>query len=501
MTLLSLNFKASCQLGATHVLCVGLLVKEKRKRCRGLRNLDTLIGLHMAFNIPKLLAPVMAALLLITTACGASDTTEPETSQTETSQTETSQTETTTDQNLTLPAEAVFAAQIAQSLLGAPLSETDQNCLFTAATDNDEFAEAISAVLDQNAALTPTYFKSLITSVRDCVGQQRMSDAIALGLSLNEQNPELSECLNNTFVNDPSEDAFLGMAAITAGIPVPPDVAPQTIDTLNNCVSIDVIANQLALQYEQLQSFQKAVDQECLVEELNAYPGIENFWEAAFVTQDVQQLEGISLLVELCEEPLFADLLQEVPDSFVPWSGKRTLAAVSPLLRNNLYLSPPPNALDDGTQYEATIVTSDGSMTFELYAKETPLAVNNFISLSRDGFYDGLTFHRVLEGFMAQGGDPTGIGTGSPGYQFEDEVNPNLIFDSRGILAMANSGPDTNGSQFFITLVPTPHLDGNYTIFGKLIEGDTVLSAINLRDPANPDNRGQKILEIRIQEK
>ena len=501
MTLLSLNFKASCQLGATHVLCVGLLVKEKRKRCRGLRNLDTLIGLHMAFNIPKLLAPFMAALLLITTACGASDTTEPETSQTETSQTETSQTETTTDQNLTLPAEAVFAAQIAQSLLGAPLSETDQNCLFTAATDNDEFAEAISAVLDQNAALTPAYFKSLITSVRDCVGQQRMSDAIALGLSLNEQNPELSECLNNTFVNDPSEDAFLGMAAITAGIPVPPDVAPQTIDTLNNCVSIDVIANQLALQYEQLQSFQKAVDQECLVEELNAYPGIENFWEAAFVTQDVQQLEGISLLVELCEEPLFADLLQEVPDSFVPWSGKRTLAAVSPLLRNNLYLSPPPNALDDGTQYEATIVTSDGSMTFELYAKETPLAVNNFISLSRDGFYDGLTFHRVLEGFMAQGGDPTGIGTGSPGYQFEDEVNPNLIFDSRGILAMANSGPDTNGSQFFITLVPTPHLDGNYTIFGKLIEGDTVLSAINLRDPANPDNRGQKILEIRIQEK
>ena len=140
----------------------------------------------------------------------------------------------------------------------------------------------------------------------------------------------------------------------------------------------------------------------------------------------MQQLEGISQLVELCEEPLFADFLQEIPDSFVPWSGQRTLAAVSPLLRNNLYLSPPPNALDDGTQYEATLVTSDGSMTFELYANEAPLAVNNFVSLSRDGFYDGLTFHRVLEGFMAQGGDPTGIGTGSPGYRFEDEVNPNL---------------------------------------------------------------------------
>ena len=450
----------------------------------------------MPFNIPKVLLPVVAIVLLITSACGGSNTTE-----TEKSQTESTQTESTPAPDLTLPAEVVFAAQIAQSLLGEPLTETDQNCLFAAATDNDQFAEAISAVLDQNAALTPTYFKSLITNVRDCVGQQRMSDAIALGLSLNEQNPELSECLNETFVNDSSENAFLGMAAITAGIAVPPDIAEQTIATLNKCVSIDIIANQLALQYEQLQSFQKAVDQECLVKELNAYPGIENFWEAAFVTQDVQQLEGISQLVELCEAPLFADLLQEIPDSFVPWSGQRTLAAVSPLLRNNLYLTPPPNLLDDGTQYEATIITSDGSMTFELYANEAPLAVNNFVSLSRDGFYDGLTFHRVLEGFMAQGGDPTGIGTGSPGYRFEDEVDSSLVFDSRGILAMANSGPDTNGSQFFITFVPTPHLDGNYTIFGKLIEGDNVLSAIDLRDPANPDNRGQEILEIRIQEK
>ncbi len=501
MTLLSLYPKASCQLGATYVLCVGLLAKEKRTRCRGMRNLDTLIGLHMAFNISKFLAPVLAILLFITTACGGSDTTEEETSQTESTQTESTQTETTPVPDATLPSEVVFAAQIAQSLLGEALSETDQNCLFTAATDNAEFAEAISVVLDQNAGLTPTYFKSLITNVRDCVGQQRMSNAIALGLSLNEQNPELSQCLNEIFIDDPSEDAFLGMAAITAGIAVPPDVAPQTIETLNKCVSIDVIANQLALQYEQLQSFQKAVNQKCLVDELNAYPDIENFWEAAFVTQNVQQLEGISQLVELCEEPLFADLLQEIPDSFVPWSGQRTLAAVSPLLRNNLYLTPPPNALDNDSRYEATIVTSDGSMTFELYVKEAPLAVNNFVSLSRDGFYDGLTFHRVLEGFMAQGGDPTGIGTGSPGYRFEDEVDSNLVFDSRGILAMANSGPDTNGSQFFITFVPTPHLDGNYTIFGKLIEGDTVLSAINLRDPANPDNRGQKILEIRIQEK
>jgi cyclophilin family peptidyl-prolyl cis-trans isomerase len=102
---------------------------------------------------------------------------------------------------------------------------------------------------------------------------------------------------------------------------------------------------------------------------------------------------------------------------------------------------------------------------------------------------------------MAQGGDPTGIGTGSPGYRFEDEIDPSLVFDARGILAMANSGPDTNGSQFFITFAAASHLDGNYSIFGKLIEGDNVLSDIDLRDPANPANRGQKIIEVRIQEK
>ena len=295
----------------------------------------------MVFTTQKVLTVLTALMLLVGSACGGNnDSTEAQITDNEPTESVAPETP-----DLTLPAEVVFAAQIAQSLLGEPLTDNDQQCLFSAATDNEPFAEAIAAVLDQNASLTPTYFKSLITNVRDCVGQQRMSNAIALGLSLNQQDPELSECLNTTFINDPTEDAFLGMAAITAGIAVPPDVAPQTIETLNNCVSIDVIASQLSLQYEQLQSFQKAVDQECLVEELNAYPGIDNFWEAAFVTQDVQQLEGISQLVELCEEPLFADFLQEIPDSFVPWSGQRTLTAVSPLLRNNLYLTPPPNTL------------------------------------------------------------------------------------------------------------------------------------------------------------
>ncbi len=156
--------------------------------------------------------------------------------------------------------------------------------------------------------------------------------------------------------------------------------------------------------------------------------------------------------------------------------------------------------IEDGTAYEATITTNDGEMRFQLLPEIAPIAVNNFVSLSRDGFYDGLIFHRVLENFMAQGGDPIGIGTGNPGYRFEDEIDPETTFDQRGILAMANSGPDTNGSQFFITFTQTPHLNGSYSIFGKLISGDDVLGSIDLRDPSNPTIRGEQILSITITE-
>ena len=439
---------------------------------------------------------LIAGILL--TACGGSDAPTSTAGQSETQPTVT-QTEQTSE-DLSIPAEVAFAGQIAQSLLGTAITEEDQNCLFASATENEEFAEAISAVLDANASLTPTYFKSLITYVRDCVGQKRMSDAIALGLSLNKQNENLSNCLNETFVNDPTESAFVGLAAITAGISVPEEFSTATVDLLNRCVSVDVIAGQLSIQYEQLQSFTVAVNQECLINELNNFEAIENFWEVAFISQDAEQLEGISLLVESCEEVPFADLVQEIPQDFEPWSGQRTLAAVAPPARTNAYSEPPPMNLKDGVEYFAVIETNDGQMKFELLSQTAPIAVNNFVSLSLEGYYEGLIFHRGLENFMAQGGDPTGIGTGSPGYRFEDEVGQGSLFDERGILAMANSGPDTNGSQFFITFVPTPHLDGNYTIFGKLIEGDDVLARIELRDPATPTTRGELILSVMILE-
>ena len=161
----------------------------------------------------------------------------------------------------------------------------------------------------------------------------------------------------------------------------------------------------------------------------------------------------------------------------------RTLDETAPALRNDFYSEYPPMTIDPSKDYFAIIRTENGDITLRLFAEESPLTVNNFVFLARQGFFDGLTFHRVLQDFMAQGGDPTGIGSGGPGYQFEDETDNGLVFDRPGMLAMANSGPATNGSQFFITYVPTPHLNGLHTIFGELTAGEDALNALTLVSP------------------
>jgi cyclophilin family peptidyl-prolyl cis-trans isomerase len=164
--------------------------------------------------------------------------------------------------------------------------------------------------------------------------------------------------------------------------------------------------------------------------------------------------------------------------------GDRPLAAMEPGSRNNFYSAAPETVIDvESKEYEAVIRTENGDIRVSLFDEESPLTVNNFVFLANQGFYDGTTFHRVLPNFMAQAGDPTGTGTGGPGYRFADETDNGLVFDRRGLLAMANSGPATNGSQFFITFGPTEHLNGLHTIFGEVIDGDEVLDAITLRDP------------------
>jgi peptidyl-prolyl cis-trans isomerase B (cyclophilin B) len=132
----------------------------------------------------------------------------------------------------------------------------------------------------------------------------------------------------------------------------------------------------------------------------------------------------------------------------------------------------------------ATFDTSRGPIRVELAADKAPLTVANFVNLARRGFYDGLSFHRVIPDFMIQGGCPQGTGTGGPGYKFEDEAN-NGLGHQRGVLSMANAGPNTNGSQFFITHVATPWLDGKHTVFGKVIEGMDVVDAVKQGDAIN----------------
>src|SRR5512140_2247734 len=156
------------------------------------------------------------------------------------------------------------------------------------------------------------------------------------------------------------------------------------------------------------------------------------------------------------------------------------------------YPNPPAMAIDPNKKYSATFNTSRGEIVCELFAKEAPKTVNNFVFLARDKFYDGTKFHRVLANFMIQGGDPEGSGRGGPGYRFEDEFKGNPHKHKVGTLSMANAGPNTNGSQFFITHVATPWLDGKHTVFGQVTSGQDVVDAVK---------QGDTLKSVKIEEK
>jgi len=148
--------------------------------------------------------------------------------------------------------------------------------------------------------------------------------------------------------------------------------------------------------------------------------------------------------------------------------------------------------IDTDKTYSVTIETERGNIVLELYPEHAPKTVNNFVFLAQQGFYDGVTFHRVIANFMIQGGDPTGTGRGGPGYRFQDEFASNPLRHETGVISMANAGPNTNGSQFFITHSPQPHLDGRHTVFGKVIEGQDVVDAIR---------QGDTMIKVTVQEK
>jgi len=190
-----------------------------------------------------------------------------------------------------------------------------------------------------------------------------------------------------------------------------------------------------------------------------------------------------------------------------PYNGPLDSANVAAILNltkfaDQQYTECPPVVIDPLKGYTATIQTEKGDIVIELYPDVAPLAVNSFVFLAQEGWFDGVPFHRVLPGFMAQSGDPTGTGMAGPGYAFKNEVSEALSFDREGLVAMANSGPDTNGSQFFITYGPAAHLDGGYTIFGEVLEGMEVVQDLTPRDPSQGGDlpEGDTIISVTITE-
>jgi cyclophilin family peptidyl-prolyl cis-trans isomerase len=190
-----------------------------------------------------------------------------------------------------------------------------------------------------------------------------------------------------------------------------------------------------------------------------------------------------------------------------PYQGQNDLGTLSSiveaiLLEKRQFKECPPMTVDKNKKYEATLKTEKGDIVLDLFADKAPLAVNSFIFLSEQGWFDNVTFHRVIPNFVAQAGDPSGSGFGGPGYLFDNEIS-DLKFDQEGMLGMANAGPGTNGSQFFITFAPVPDLDGGYTVFGKVISGLDIAKALTARDPSQGGELppGDKILGVTITEK
>lgn len=161
------------------------------------------------------------------------------------------------------------------------------------------------------------------------------------------------------------------------------------------------------------------------------------------------------------------------------------------------YSSKPEFTIDLKKKYKAVISTDQGDITVKLFADKAPVTVNNFVFLANEGYYDNTIFYRVIADFMVQGGDPTGTGMGGPGYQFKDEFHKDLKHDKPGMLSMANAGPNTNGSQFFITHVPTPWLDGKHAVFGQVVDGMDVVYKIPERDPRY-DTPAGKLISVKI---
>jgi len=387
---------------------------------------------------------------------------------------------------------------LATSLSGISVTDAHVSCMTENADGDTQLGLVYNGFDTPGFQFTPEAFTALTVNVHDCVEPVELAGSlIALSGGAGDA-AAFTSCVASQLSDEQTGDlAYTGLVALQVQFPVPEGAQESAISAASDCIDSESLTAQLAAAREQSSGFTQAVDRDCLADGLSD-EFVESFWEGVVTGGPTN--DDLEPLIEGCTDAYDSGLAQELPADFEPFAGTGALAAVDPQIRNGVYSDPPANQLEDGVDYQAVFTTTDGEIVIDLYEDAAPVTVNSFVALARDGYYDQTFFHRVLSGFMAQGGDPSNTGSGGPGYTFDDEESGLTPVDRRGLLAMANSGSNTNGSQFFITFNAATHLDGLHTVFGEVIEGDDVLAAIDLRDPAAPTSRGEQLISVEITE-
>lgn len=374
------------------------------------------------------------------------------------------------------------------------------DCIVAQSGDDPALDTALRNPRAPDGDIDDAQLRSLATAINGCVDTFGLAEWATQAVGpQGDVRDTAPPCFVEYFDNpDQGDVTFHAFVALTFQFRIDPAGTEGLINAMTECTPITSLGEFFAGQAEQASGFSTFIDRDCLTEVLSPEEVSRGFWDI-FVSGGFPPADYITPFTDQCviDEPA-DDRAAAPPTDFVAWSGTGALADVTPAARAGIYDAAPPMTIDSSASYTAVFVTGDGEVRIELFADTAPLTVNNFVNLARDGFYDGTVFHRVLDEFMAQGGDPTGTGTGGPGYQFADEVDGGPALDRKGLLAMANSGPATNGSQFFITFVATDWLTGNHTVFGEVTEGMDIVEAIQRRDPGAPSGPGQVLESVTI---
>jgi len=394
------------------------------------------------------------------------------------------------------PVDPEAIRDLTSRLTGLSIEGEQLTCMVENTDGDSQLTQLFNGYQNPGFQFTPEAFTALAVNAHDCVDPILLSGTFVSMAGGEGDAGQFTSCMAARLSDEQTGDlVYTGLAALQVQFQVPEGAQEVTIETVSECVSPESLAGQLAAARENATGFTEEVDRDCLLEGLTD-EFIEMFWRGSITGNT----EGGTLepLLEGCTSAYDSGLPKEIPGDFEPFSGAGTLAGIDPQVRVNAYSEPPPMSLEAGVDYQAVFTTEDGEILIDLYEEAAPITVNSFVALARDGYYNGTNFHRVLDGFMAQGGDPSNTGGGGPGYTFDDEQSGLTPVDSRGLLAMANSGANTNGGQFFITLEAAEHLNGLHTVFGAVIDGDDVLGQIDLRDPQAPTGRGERLISVEI---